>query len=242
MGKRKLSDRQKLFWAAVALGSGLTIFFFGVSEVPFGFSVAELGDILRGWFTIICGIGILIMGFKLAPYRDENPAESTNEGTHQPGEEKGALIDNPTSDDIEYYNRLSTERQALLNALLDQSRSLDKYILTLAGGALGLSLVFIKDIAPTPKAETIGVLVGSWVSFCISILITLLSFLLSQKAIFKQIGITEGLISGKLDQNRKHPNPFRTATGILNWISMVSFIVGVILLITFAAINLSFPT
>jgi hypothetical protein len=62
------------------------------------------------------------------------------------------------------------------NSLLAQANQFDKAILTLAAGALAISLTFIKDIIPTPDALTIGLLTGSWCCFIGSICSTLLSF------------------------------------------------------------------
>jgi hypothetical protein len=48
------------------------------------------------------------------------------------------------------------------------SQYYDKAVMTLSGGALGLSLAFVKDIAPDP--EETWALVGAWASFAASLL------------------------------------------------------------------------
>jgi hypothetical protein len=58
----------------------------------------------------------------------------------------------------------------------------DKAILTLSAGALGLSLSFIKDIVPLRQAVSLPLLYWSWYLFGCSVLLTLISFIASQKA------------------------------------------------------------
>ena len=70
-------------------------------------------------------------------------------------------------------------------------RSLEKAILILSAGAFGLSLTFIKLIAPQFKLETIYWLKWSWVFFSLSFLLILLSFLTSKRACDKAIEIRE---------------------------------------------------
>lgn len=81
------------------------------------------------------------------------------------------------------------ERRALVEAEKSGSQQFDKAILTLAAGALAISLTFIKNIAPHPKDWTIYFLLASWIGFIISLVCTLCSFLTSQAAFRKQIEI-----------------------------------------------------
>ena len=53
-----MSDTKKRFWAAIGIGSVLTIFFFGINSM--------VVDAFRGWATVGCGLVILALGFKLA--------------------------------------------------------------------------------------------------------------------------------------------------------------------------------
>ena len=58
----------------------------------------------------------------------------------------------------------------------------DRAILTLSAGTLGVSLAFIKDIVPLSQAIHLLLLFGSWAFLGASILLTLVSFVASQKA------------------------------------------------------------
>jgi hypothetical protein len=72
-------------------------------------------------------------------------------------------------------------REWLVSAYENATQSFDKAIMTLAGGALGVSIAFIHDVAPKPEHKwLLGV---AWSLFALSLLLILASFLTSQRAI-----------------------------------------------------------
>ena len=234
MGIDSMKPEDRRFWAAIGIGAGLATFFQGISYVPI--------EPFRGWFSIGAGMVLLILGFKIANPRgsrtkiarkihDSNPLSDTG------GDDSVPLAPlNP-----QYKTELSDDRKWNLNALLDQSRSFDKYVLTLAAGTFGLSLVFLQQIAPLPQEGTVGILIGAWVAFGMSILMTLVSFLFSQASCQIQIDILDGILSRSVDPSNPPKNLLRTVTVWLNWLSMFVFIGGVALLMTFALLNLPSP-
>jgi len=133
------------------------------------------------------------------------------------------------------YQTYINERNTLITAEKESSQYFDKAILTLAAGALGLSLTFIDKIAPSPKGCTVYILGVAWFFFCTSMLSTLISFLTSQSACRKQREILENEFFNK---DRPKQNTAATITNVLNWIAIVLFILGVLFLITFSFINL----
>ena len=90
-------------------------------------------------------------------------------------------------EDEKYEDYLLEERKSLLIAQSEQAKNFDRWVLTLAGGTFGLSLIFINQIAPNPMS--IGYLVAAWACFAASICLTLSSFLLSQEAHHKYIEV-----------------------------------------------------
>ena len=134
----------------------------------------------------------------------------------------------------EAYRR---RRNFLIDVGREQSRHFDKYILALAAGTFGLSLLFVERIAPHPKDGTEWLLIAAWVAFGASILSTLVSFLLSQESCSKEIEILDGKYRGDIKDEKEIKNRFVTWTKWLNRVSMFLFIVGVIFLITFSALN-----
>lgn len=137
------------------------------------------------------------------------------------------------------YKEYLDERNSLIAAELEQARQFDKYILTLAAGTFGLSLLFVSQIA---QPRSLWLLVFSWAFFGASMLVTLVSFLLSQKACEKQREIWDEIYEERDEEKRKRlvtkNNNFAGWTQGLNWVSMFLFIVGVVFLILFGVQNL----
>lgn len=124
------------------------------------------------------------------------------------------------------------QRQTYFDALREEARKFDTHILTLAGGALGLSLTFIRNLIPSgqePKAKVL--IVSAWGCFALTLLVILISFMTSQAACERQI----------IELERGEPlrsNCWRIITKGLNILSILTFIIGVALFVIFAALNL----
>ena len=134
--------------------------------------------------------------------------------------------------DIEYEVYLS-ERKSLVKAVRDTAQQFDKAILTLSAGAFAISITFINKIALNPEPWTIKVLVASWLSLIVSMVSTLVSFVTSQKACYRQIEIMEDK-TGKSDENKP-----RVWTDRLNILSITTFIIGIVMLALFSIANLN---
>ncbi len=100
-------------------------------------------------------------------------------------------IGNQSQQDIEIENEDRKEyldyRKNLNDSLYQISDSFDKTIITLAGGALGLSITFIHEIAPHPDPTTLPTLTTAWAFLVAALLSILLSLLTSQRAKVKEI-------------------------------------------------------
>jgi hypothetical protein len=118
-------------------------------------------------------------------------------------------------------------RKWLVSAYEGATQWFDKAIMTLSGGALGVSIAFIHDVAPKPEHKwLLGV---AWILFALSLLLILISFLTSQRAILDMIRQidedVEKVVRGK-------------ATDRLNRAAAGSFVLGAIFLVIFALYNL----
>lgn len=137
----------------------------------------------------------------------------------------------------EAYKVYLDERAKLIQSQAKETEKFDKAILTLAAGAFGFSLAFIKEIVPRIKPGTFAWLLAAWAGFGLSLLSTLISFLVSQSACRKQIEIVEREFfeaGNKVIQKNKAA---RWTFG-LNIASISAFILGVILLVVFVSINI----
>ena len=149
-------------------------------------------------------------------------------------------LDSDSNDDFKYKVYLE-ERKSLVDAKREGSQLFDRAILTLAAGAFGLSLTFIRQIVPNIKSGTMFMLICAWVGFCISLLSTLISFLTSQLACSKQIEILEAEYFNNHNSHDKKANLKNMASAYtwgLNIFSIFAFIIGVIFLAIFSISNL----
>lgn len=128
------------------------------------------------------------------------------------------------------------------DAELEVSGRYDTWILTLAGGALGLSITFLEKIAPHPQLDTLCWLKWSWATLITSLLAGLTSLVTSQSAIRenrKELDIAN-------DEQRSprlfFPRWFTWLTNILNWASLVLFVIGATLLCVFSFKNIDLAT
>jgi len=148
---------------------------------------------------------------------------------------------NSTNEKDFKYKLYLEERRLLIDAEREGARSFDKAILTLAAGAFGLSLTFIRQIVPNIEAGTLYLLISAWAGFAISMLFTLVSFLTSQRACARQREILEEEYfdkSDNRDRKAQTKNKFAIWTDWLNRLSIITFIIGVILLALFSISNL----
>jgi TRAP-type C4-dicarboxylate transport system permease small subunit len=142
--------------------------------------------------------------------------------------------------DVKYQTYIE-ERRSLIEASRVSAEQFDKYILTLSTGALALSITFLKNIAPVPQTDTIVFLVLSWLCLIICALLTLVSFLTSQKACSIQIEILEkNYLPDEKPVDSK--NQMSSFTIWLNRLSIFFFIIGVSLLAIFSIKNINHQT
>jgi len=130
------------------------------------------------------------------------------------------------------------ERRMLIDLEKTSSASFDKAMLTLSGGALGLSINFFKDMA---EPKSVSLLISSWSCFMLTLLLTSMSLLTSQYAIRRQREILDKKYEkGGVEKHEEgfDSNHWNTATSILNPVSIITFIVGLILTLCYCFKNL----
>jgi len=140
------------------------------------------------------------------------------------------------NDGIEDYRYIDT-RKAYVESKNVSLTSFDKYILTLASGALGISLTFINTIVPDIERATVTLLIIGWSGVIVSILSTLSSFLTSQWAFTVQIKVLDKSYTTNEEVDKY--NVPGIITNALNVISIIGFIVGAFMLAIFVICNLT---
>jgi hypothetical protein len=88
------------------------------------------------------------------------------------------------------------ERKTLVEAEGEASQSFDKALITLSAGAFGLSLAFIIQVAPVPRA--LWYLYVAWGGFILSLLSILFSFLASQQGFRRARDILDKYLETRL--------------------------------------------
>lgn len=137
-------------------------------------------------------------------------------------------------DNIEIYLE---ERKLLIEAQRVSSQQFDKHVLTLSSAFLSLSVAAIKYLFPQAIILKKEILIMSWMLFSASILSTLISFLSSQNAYKRQIQITEDYYIRQDEKALGAKNKWSTFTTILNYCSILFFIIAVVTTIYFVSIN-----
>ena len=143
-----------------------------------------------------------------------------NNEIEDPGEE--------LSDDMKHYREGLVETQRKLN------ESYDKLIITLSGGALALSITFLKDIIGSSEINYPSLLLIAWGLFVLSLTSILSEILFGIKAHKKAIKqVDNGTIH---DQKVGGKSSFySTAT---HWVAACSLVLGLLFISVFAFCNI----
>jgi hypothetical protein len=134
-----------------------------------------------------------------------------------------------------------TPEQKNYRDLLEQletqaAEAFDKTAVSLSGGALGVSIAFLKDIAPKPIPWTVlGLLGPSWVALVLSLLGVLLSQMASQKSMRHEIECLDG--RRKRSPGAAAGGAWRRCTSFFNHTAWVGCVVGIGLLAVFVVVN-----
>jgi hypothetical protein len=138
------------------------------------------------------------------------------------------------SEDQEPVDDLSDYRRHLQTAEQKSQEDFDKTVLSLSGGALGISFVFLKDvIGPNPVVSP-NLLFAAWVAWGSSTFCVLASYYASHLALRRAIRqVDDGTI-----RKQKPGGAFGRLTALLNAAGALLFLVGVFAIVFFANANL----
>lgn len=150
--------------------------------------------------------------------------------------------------DCEEYK---AQRQTYTIAYVEAEKAYDTWLLTLSGGALGLSMTFLKDIArSTPGTPVTAAwwLFVSWIAFGLSIILILVNQRISPGAHERFIEILDEQFSPPRYQadgqamQRVHAQQRNALQSkvilVFNWASVFFFCVGVVILGLFIRWNM----
>jgi hypothetical protein len=128
---------------------------------------------------------------------------------------------------------LAEYRSTLVAAEQKSQDDYDKTIVSLSGGALGISIVFLSDIVGESVPIVLWSIVAAWAFWALSLTSVVVSYFFSRMALSKAI---EQIDKGTIEDNiGGWASP---ATKISNSVSGISFILGVVMLIYFVTKNI----
>jgi len=134
----------------------------------------------------------------------------------------------------DFNDQISEYRKALLALEQQMQSEYDKAILALSGGALGVSMTFLKDVVINRGVEGGGYLLAAWVCWGLSVTCTLSSYYTSSQALRRAVAQTDDkLIYLELAGGR-----FNQVTKALNFSAGLLFALGVVSIVVFVAHNL----
>lgn len=135
-----------------------------------------------------------------------------------------------------------------VNTKIEMSNAFDKAIITLSSGAIFLSMIFISDVINTNYPVYAALLYASWISYAVTIISLLLGFMLSQKvmdyvifSLNEMLAVQtkfENIASIEETPSSKKMKKYGRCVSLSNAISMIFFVIGTILLLTFSYINI----
>jgi hypothetical protein len=128
-------------------------------------------------------------------------------------------------------------RKLLEQCETEATSEFDKTTVTLSGGALGIALAFLKDIAPTaPKWAVLCLLAPALLGLVGSLLGVLLSLMSSMKSMRYELQCLNGL---RTKPEGEHAGGhWRTFTNAFNWTALAGCMVGIALLSAFLIVAL----
>jgi hypothetical protein len=136
---------------------------------------------------------------------------------------------------LQAMNEQTREYRAyLVNTEQKSQENFDKTVLSLSGGALGISFAFVKDIVGTNPLSHQGYLLFSWIVWGISVTCVLASFYFSNQAIRKAINQVD---NGNI-YKQTPGGSLSKITALLNMTGGLLFLTGVILMVIFVYYNL----
>ena len=137
------------------------------------------------------------------------------------------------------YTAYFEHRRLLAEGMAQQQAAFDKHILALSVGAVGLSIVFLNDVAPKGSRECIWALLVTWALFCACIACTLVSFLFGKAAHRRQMAIWDEKYTAGAEVDRKaESNAAAPLTTFFTVASIVLLMAGVVFFVIFAYCNL----
>ncbi|MGO8672151.1 MAG: hypothetical protein ACLQVD_12390 [Capsulimonadaceae bacterium] len=146
-------------------------------------------------------------------------------------------------DDLAEYDKTIRAEYARYTSHLWQQRQdsesdSDKLVLSLSTAILGLSATFIKDIVPYVYVWSLELLVAAWAALGASVISTLVSYQVGRRSIDEHIEASSSYFFENHKDAFDDVSRTKKSTERINNCSSASFVLGLILILSFAGVNL----
>lgn len=145
-----------------------------------------------------------------------------------------STAENESDDRKKLFAELKGE---LFKRQLSNSENFDKAVLAYSSAGLALSLGFLKNFVPLDKASYKCLLFSSWALFVLAVIVTIISFLISQKGISKQLKLSERYYLERDETSLTEGNAWATATEVMPFIAGLSFVAALVCTTLFVYFN-----
>lgn len=125
----------------------------------------------------------------------------------------------------------------LFKRQLSNSENFDKAVLAYSSAGLALSLGFLKDLVPLAVVSYKCLLFTSWALFVLAVIVTIISFLISQQGISKQLKLSERYYLERDETALTEGNAWATATEIVPFIAGLLFVAALVFTTLFVYFN-----
>lgn len=142
--------------------------------------------------------------------------------------------ESPQSGQQSFLDEMAEYKRSLQAAEQVMQSEYDKGLMTLSGGALGISLAFVKEVIGKKTIHDGGWFVGAWVLWGLSLTFVLASYFTSTKSL-RNAADSVGNQTIYLDLAKCR---WRRATICLNLASGLAFIAGVACIVLFIFLNM----
>lgn len=146
-------------------------------------------------------------------------------------------MQNEESNDQERKMLFAELKSELFKRQLSNSDNLDKAVLAYSSAGLALSLGFLKDFISLATASQKWLLFTSWALFVLAVIVTIVSFLTSQRGIAKQLKLGERYYLEQDESALSESNRCAVATEIMSVLAGLSFVAALVCTTFFVYFN-----
>jgi hypothetical protein len=153
---------------------------------------------------------------------------------------RDAASNNDRDVEIERENRSLFEQHKtrIESVIAANSAEYDKSLLTLSSAIIGASFAFLYVHSGTKPLHNCWVIVVAWLAFVLCVISTLTSYIVSNKGYERLLSQAKSYYLGNDDSADRAPRGYACAIDVLAVFAGAAFALGLVLMMTFAALNL----